>query len=83
MYRRQQYGKGGNVIAFPSFRAPRGVRRKPVKGGRWMVRRWPYEREGRQWRAYTRGAAHRRNRSFATFEEALEYAMKWAGKWPS
>lgn len=62
----------------PSFRAPLGKRRKPVRGGRWFVRKiWRRGFGGPQaWRAWTKGTAPKpRFRTFDTFQEAIVYAQ--------
>lgn len=47
------------------------VGKKPVKGGRWKVRRGYGVKP---WRAWCNGAALRFNRSFETHQEAIEHA---------
>ena len=46
--------------------------RKPVKGGRWKIRK-THNRQ-RPWRAWTEGAANTYRASFKTHAEAVEYA---------
>lgn len=58
-----------------TFRPPTGVRRAPVRGGRWQVRRTttaPAER--RPWRAWTDGKATVLRRYFPTQKEAFAWA---------
>lgn len=62
----------------PTFRAPRGERRRPVPGGRWLVRKvWKFGFGGPQaWRAWTKGTAPKpRSKTFNTFDEAIRYAQ--------
>jgi len=59
----------------PSFRAPYGRRRNPVKGGRWQVRRVDI-RSKKPWRAWTSGSAAPFNRRFATQAEAVQWAQR-------
>ena len=46
--------------------------RKPVKGGRWKIRKT--RNPQRPWRAWTEGAANTYRANFATQAEALKYA---------
>lgn len=64
-------------------RAPADFRkvpgRKPVKGGRWGVRKIAARtRDGLQWHAYTRGTTKGLSARFATQEEAVAHAQKVA-----
>lgn len=54
--------------------------RKPVKGGRWGVRRLVWAKDGRVWSAYTRGSAKALSARFATQVEAAEHATKYANQ---
>ena len=73
-------GPGVNVYqltrgyGWPSYLSFKSARRKPVKGGRWSVRRNPSERVAKPWRAWTKGEASRWSRSFATHGEAMAWA---------
>ena len=61
----------------PKFRAPGGVPRRPVKGGRWEVRRTFDRTNGEHvWRAYSKGKSGHLARRFASHIEAFEWATK-------
>lgn len=57
------------------FRAPMGVMRHPVKGGRWKIRKMRFPTsQGKFWMAKTEGKARRWTRSFHTQAEAVSWA---------
>lgn len=67
-----------NAVAFNSlpapFTQPSGVRRAPVTGGRWQVRKLAaVQVDGRYWHAYTRGTARAMSERFHTQEEAFAW----------
>jgi len=61
---------------------------KQVRGGRWSVRRVPFDEhqrnDGKNWRAWTVGKGKNYNKYFATQEEAIHYAQAIAFflQWP-
>ena len=58
-----------------SFRAPHGVTRHPVKGGRWKIRKLRKPNaNGMVWMARTDGQALRWSRTFKTHAEAVRWA---------
>lgn len=59
------------------FRRPPGM--KPVKGGRWGVRKLAVRtRDGLQWQAYNRGTLKGASARFATQAEAVAHAQSIA-----
>ena len=57
------------------FRAPMGVMRHPVKGGRWKIRKMRFPNsQGKFWMARCEGKARRWTRSFHTQAEAVRWA---------
>ena len=66
---------------WPSYLSFKSARRKPVRGGRWSVRRNPHNMQGnpaKRWRAWTKGTARRWSKNFKTHDEAIRYATRVA-----
>lgn len=67
----------GRMQVLP-FRPPRGIQRRPVKGGRWEVRKSEIGVVGHQWQAKSHGKAQHLSRRFARFEDAIDWAQRCA-----
>lgn len=62
----------GHVMPF------RPVGKKPVRGGRWKVRKFRFGNPQSRWRAWSDGSASVFNRRFATHSEAVGWATRVA-----